>query len=150
MSEETIRTLIETIDSFMTSNLPDTLYELVLRRLELLGYTATETDALAIAFSVQKAEFNIKNECNISEIPEELHHTLCDMSCGDFLAVKYHTGQLNLAELDLEGAISSISEGNVSITFDKSTTDEGKFNALVSALSTFGRGNVACYRRFKW
>ena len=55
MSEETIRTLIDTINSFMTSNLPDALFELVLRRLGLLGYTVTEADALAIAFSVQKA-----------------------------------------------------------------------------------------------
>jgi hypothetical protein len=122
----------------------------MLRRLVSFGYTLTGADALAIAFSVQKAELNIKNDCNISEIPEELYHTLSDMACGDFLAVKYQTGKLNLADLDLAGAVTSISEGDVSITFDKATTDEGKFNALVSALSTAGRGNLACYRRFKW
>ena len=76
--------------------------------------------------------------------------TLCDMACGDFLAVKYQTGKLDIAGLDLTGALTSISEGDVSLTFDKSTTDEGKFTALVSALSNAGRGNLECYRQFKW
>lgn len=148
MNDEIIRTLTDLINSFMTSNLPDTFYELVLRRLDSFGYKVTEEDAFGIAFSVQKSETNIKNDCNITEIPEGLQQTLCDMSCSDFLSVKYRTGKLNLSDLDLDGAISSVSEGDTSISFDKSTTDEGKFNALVSTLSE--RGNLACYRRFKW
>lgn len=148
MSEETIRALIDTIASYMTSNLPDTFYELMLRRLESFGYVVTEADAFGIAFSVQKSELNIRNDCNITEIPEGLYPTLCNMACGDFLVVKYQTGKLALADLDLDGAIASVSEGDTSISFDKSTTDEGKFNALISALSE--RGNLACYRRFKW
>ena len=150
MTNEIIRTLIDTINSFMTSNLPDAFFEMVLRRLDLFGYEVKEADAFAIAFSVQKSEINIKNDCNITEIPEGLYPTLCDMACGDFLSTKYQTGKLNLSDIDLGGAIASVSEGDISISFDKSTTDEGKFNALVSALSTAGRGNLACYRRFKW
>ena len=150
MTDEIIRTLIDTITSYMTSDLPDTLYELVLRRLDAFGYTVTEADAFGIAFSVQKSELNIRNDCNITEIPKELYPTLCDMACGDFLFEKYKTGKLKLTDLDLDGAIASVSAGDTSISFDKSTTDEGKFNALVSALSTAGRGNLACYRRFKW
>lgn len=150
MTDEIIRTLIDTINSYMTSSLPDALYELVLRRLDDFGYEVTEADAFGIAFSVQKSEINIKNDCNITEIPEGLYHTLCDRACGDFLSVKYQTGKLNLAELDLDAAIASVSEGDTSITFDKTTTDEGKFNVLVSALSASGRGNLACYRSFKW
>ncbi len=148
MTDEIIRTLIDTINSFMTSDLPDAFFEMVLRRLDSFGYEVTEADAFGIAFSVQKSEMNIKNDCNITEIPEGLYRTLCDMSCGDFLAVKYQTGKLALTDLDLDGAIASVSEGDTSISFDKSTTDEGKFHALVSALSE--RGNLACYRRFKW
>ena len=150
MNEEIIRTLIDAINAYMTSSLPDTLYELALRRLDSFGYKVTEADAFGIAFSVQKSELNIRNDCNISVIPEELYPTLCDRVCGDFLQVKYQTGKLNIADLDLDGAIASISEGDTSISFDKSTTDEGKFNALVSALSTSGRGNLACYRRIRW
>ena len=150
MSDETIRTLIDTINSFMASDLPDTFFEMLLRRLDAYGCEITELDAFGVAFSVQKSEINIKNDCNIAEIPEGLYHTLCDRVCGDFLSVKYQTGKLNLSGLDLDGAIASISEGDVSISFDKTTTDEGKFNALVSALSASGRGNLACYRKFKW
>lgn len=150
MSEETIRTLIDTINSYMTSNLPDALFEMILRRLESFGYEVTEADTFGIAFSVQKSESNIRIDCNITEIPEGLYPTLRDMVCGDFLAVKYQTGKLALTDLDLDGAIASVSEGDTSISFDKSTTDEGKFNTLISVLSTAGRGNLACYRRFKW
>ena len=150
MNDEIIRTLIDSINAYMTSNLPDAFYELVLRRLETFGYVVTEADAFGVAFSVQKSELNIRNDCNITEIPEELFPTLCDMTCGDFLATKYRLGKLNLSDLDLGGAITSVSEGDTSITFDKSTTDEGKFNTLVAALSDSGRGNLECYRRFKW
>ncbi len=150
MNEEIIRTLIDAINAYMTSSLPDALFELVLRRLETFGYEVTEADAFAIAFSVQKSELNIRHDCNITEIPEELFPTLCDMACGDFLSAKYRVGQLNLSDLDLGGAITSVSEGDTSISFDKSTTDEGKFAALVSALSDSGRGNLECYRKFKW
>lgn len=150
MSDETIRALIDTITAYMTSNLPDTLYELVLRRLETFGYVVTEADAFAIAFSVQKSELNIRNDCNITEIPEELFPTLCDMACGDFLAVKYQTGKLDIEGLDLDGALASVSEGDVSISFDKSTTGDGKFTALLFALSDAGRGNLECYRKIKW
>lgn len=150
MSEEIIRTLIDAINAYMTSSLPDALIELVLRRLDSFGYEVKEADAFGIAFSVQKSELNIRNDCNITVIPEELFPTLCDMACGDFLQVKYQTGKLALTDIDLDGAIASISEGDTSISFDRSTTDEGKFNALVSALSTSGRGNLACYRRIRW
>lgn len=150
MNEEIIRALIDAINAYMTSGLPDTFYELVFRRLETFGYTATEADAFGVAFSVQKVELNIRNDCNITKIPEALFPTLCDMACGDFLAVKYQTGKLNLSGLDLDGAIASISEGDTSISFDKSTTDEGKFAALIYALSDSGRGNLECYRRIKW
>jgi hypothetical protein len=150
MSEEIIRALIDAINAYMTSSLPDTFYELVFRRLETFGYTVTEADAFGIAFSAQKSELNIRNDCNITEIPAELFPTLCDMACGDFLSAKYRTGRLNLADLDLTGALASVSEGDVSLTFDKSTTDEGKFNTLITVLSDSGRGNLECYRKFKW
>ena len=150
MSEETIRALIDLITAYMTSNLPDAFYELVLRRLETFGYVATEADAFGIAFSVQKSELNIRNDCNITEIPEELFPTLCDMACADFLAVKYQTGKLDIEGLDLDGALASVSEGDVSISFDKSTTGDGKFASLLSALSDAGRGNLECYRRIRW
>jgi hypothetical protein len=116
MNEEIIRTLIETINAYMTSNLPETVFEMVLRRLETFGYEVTEADAFGIAFSVQKSELNIRNDCNITEIPAELFPTLCDMACGDFLSVEYRTGRLNLANLDLTGALASGSEGDGSLT----------------------------------
>ena len=150
MNEEIIRTLIDTINAYMTSSLPDAVFEMVFRRLETFGYEVAEADAFGIAFSVQKSELNIKNDCNVAEVPKELYTTLCDMACADFLAVKYQTGKLVLTDINLDGAIASVSAGDTSISFDNGTSDESKFSALVSTLSASGRGNLECYRQIKW
>ena len=150
MNEENIRTLIETINSFMTSDLPDAVFVLVLRRLESFGYIATEEDAFGVAFSVQKSEINIKHDCNISEIPEGLYQTLCDMACADFLLVKSKTGKLDVAALNIQGALASVSLGDISVSFDNAVASGTNFDALISALSTSGRGDLECYRRIKW
>lgn len=150
MSEETRTVLIRNIKACAATGLPDAFIELLLGRLASFGYEVQETDAFTIGYSMQKSETYIKNECNLSIIPEGLYLTLCDMSCGEFLSTKSRTGQLNIAGLNLDGAIASISEGDTSVSFDNATTDEGKFSMLLATLFNAGRGNLACYRKFRW
>ena len=113
MNEEIIRTLIDEINAFMTSNLPDVLFEMVLRRLDSFGYNLTEEDAFGIAFSVQKSEINIMNDCNIEEVPVNLFQTLCDMACGDFLSTKYRTGKLDIAYQEMSYEFKVMKRMNV-------------------------------------
>ena len=146
LTDETISTLTEAVNKIIESSLT----EPVLKRLDSFGYEPTENDAFVIGFSVQKVENSIKNDCNVSEIPEGLMNIAVDMVCGEVLSTKYRTGQLELSSLDLDGAISSVTVGGATVSFDKGTSDVGKFDTLVSLLVNSGRGEFTCYRKIRF
>ena len=146
LSSEAISTLTTEITKIYESSLT----ELVLKRLDSFGYAATEEDAFRVAFSVQKVENSIKNDCNISDIPESLVNVAVNMVCGEFLNVQYRTGRLTLDNLDLDGAIASVSAGDTSVSFDNNTSDESKFITLLEIMQNNGRGEFVCYRKIRW
>lgn len=123
----------------------------VLNRLESLGYTIKETDSWMISFSVQKVENTIKNDCNVSSVPDGLYSVATDMICGEFLFAKKQTGQLE--DFNLEAALKSVQAGDTTVTYaigDASMTPEQRLNSLISYLMTKGKGEFACYRKIKW
>lgn len=146
LTDETISTLTEAIGKIIESSLTES----VLKRLDSFGYTLSEADVYAIAFCVQKVEDSVKNDCNVSEIPEGLMNIAVDMVCGEMLGTLYRTGKLSLDALDLDGAIASVSAGDTSVSFDSAMSDDGKFTTLVQSLQGAGRGEFACYRKIKW
>ena len=122
----------------------------IINRLTSIGYTPNDMDAWEISFAMMNVENHIKNSCNTTSIPEGLQNTAVDMICGQFLKVRKDSGRLQVADLDLSGAITSITEGDVSITFDSNETDEQKLNHLISYLTTKGEGEFVCYRQLRW
>lgn len=126
------------------------LQEKVRERLRSLGCEVTDTDDVSLTFVISMTEQSIKNQCNLSEVPEELHYVLIDWACGEFLATKYGSGQLDLETLDLNGALASISEGDVSLSFDNSVSDEVKMQTLIAALKCTGKDELVCFRRLRW
>lgn len=146
LSSDYISTLAEAINQ----NIESSLTESVLKRLDSLGYEPMQKDVFAIGFSVQRVENIIKNDCNITEIPEGLVCHAVDMVCGDFLSNMYRTGQLELSSLDLDGALASVTVGGASVSFENGTSDGSKFNTLISELIGSGRGEFACYRTIRW
>lgn len=146
LTDETISTLTESITKVYESDLT----ELVLKRLDSFGYVTTMSDAFCIGFGVQKVENSIKNDCNVTEVPEGLRNIAVDMVCGEVLDVLYRSGKLSLDELDLDGAVASVSAGDTSVSFDNTTSDVGKFTTLLQSLQNNGRGDFACYRMLKW
>lgn len=140
----------QSIITALKSSLDETLIEMVLKRLDSFGYTVEDSDAWMIGFAMKKVENTILNECNISEIPDGLNHTAVDMACGEFLLGKKQTGQLELGELDLNGAIKSIKEGDTQVTMDESESDSDKVDSLINYLMNNGRGDLVCFRRIRW
>lgn len=122
----------------------------VLNRLTSFGYSPKEEDTWELSFVMSSVENHIKNSCNTSSIPEGLLNVAVDMTCGEFLMNRKNTGRLDISDLDLSGAITSLSEGDTSVSFDANSTDEGKFNQLISYLLTKGKGDFVCYRQLKW
>ena len=132
------------------TSLSEPFCEMVLKRLVSFGYFLKEDDSWELSFVMTSVENQIKNSCNTTSIPEGLIHVAADMTCGEFLMNRKNSGRLELGELDLAGAITSISEGDVSISFDANSTDEVKFNQLVNYLMTKGKGDFVCFRKLRW
>ena len=141
--------LILTITTNSTS-LTEPFFEAVLKRLVSFGYELKEEDAWSVAYSTQKVENRIRNSCNIHVIPDGLYNVAVDMVCGEFLLFKKQTGKLQLADLDLNGAITQIHEGDVTIAFASGMSDEEKFNSFLNYLLHSGEGDFVCYRRLSW
>lgn len=147
LTDETKQVVITALD---TTSLSESFIEAVLNRLDSFGYEIKESDAWMIGFAMQKVESTIRNECNISEIPDGLFHIAVDMVCGEFLLAKKQTGQLELGDLDLTGAISSIKEGDTQVNFNGDESDSDKVDSLLNYLLNNGKGELVCYRKIRW
>lgn len=127
--------------------------DLIKNRLQNIGYEVTENDDFIIKFLIEKVETIIKNNCNISTIPEDLNPIAVDMVIGYFLKEKKSTAIDTLLGLDLTQAVQSIKEGDTSITFaigNGNETPEQKLNSLINHLIYDSEKMLVSYRCFKW
>lgn len=142
--------IISKVKSLVGNNFSKDFCEAVLNRIQSFGCKITENDAIPLCFAMEKVRNHINNSCNVTSVPDGLFHIAVDMSCGEFLFAKKQTGQLEIADLDLAGAITSISEGDTSVSFNSDSTDESRFNQLLNYLLHNGEGEFVCYRKLKW
>lgn len=149
MNEE-LQTVMIKIQSILNDTSFDKLIEVVLKRLVSFGYTPTKDDDFSIAFGIQKVQSHIQNVTNQEIVPEGLFEVATDMVCGEFLNVKYLSGKLEMDNLDFEGIVKSVTEGDTSVTFEVSGQDEDKFRKLIAWLMD-GKGcDLLCYRKMRW
>ncbi|HFQ7707451.1 TPA: hypothetical protein ACHS7H_003943 [Clostridioides difficile] len=112
------------------------------KRLESFGYILKDGDKWLIGFVREKIENIIKLDCNIGEIPKELHNIEVDMIVGEFLFTKKNMGQLDIESLNFEAVEKSISEGDTKVDFaigSGSQTPEQRFDSLVAYLILMAR-----------
>ena len=121
----------------------------ILERLEGFGYIVNMGDTLILKLLCEKVENHIKNLCNISTIPEGLKTVYVDMVCGDFLNEKYKLNQLGDC-FDVDEAITSVSMGDVSVSYDKNSSNSSKIQALIDELKNSRIGDLVCYRKIRW
>lgn len=116
----------------------------VKKRLQALGFIVADTDNWILNFCIDKVTNHIKNSCNISVVPKELHEIAVDMVCSEFLAGKLQSGQLAYDQ-----AVKRIKEGDTDIEYVAGLSDIELLNVLIAHL----RGNEAdliAYRRLTW
>ena len=142
--------LANILNIMVNTSLSESFYESVLKRLVSFGYNLEEDDAWVICFTMQKVENHIKNSCNTTSVPDGLFNVAVDMVCGEFLFAKKQIGKLTFENLDLDGAIESIKEGDVTIQFANGMSDEEKFNLFLNYLIHNGEGDFVCYRKLQW
>lgn len=129
------------------------MLERIKERLQSLGYTVKDSDDIAINFAMQKVENTIKNDCNISDIPDGLMNIAIDMVVGEFLMSKKTFAPNDLLKFNLDAAIKQIQEGDTNISFavgEGSKTDEQRLDSFIDYLLNYGRDEFITYRRFRW
>ena len=108
----------------------------VLLRLGALGVTVsndpTSTDMYLLKFAVNKTTDHIKNQTNLSAVPEGLTHIAIDMAVGEFLYAKKSMGLLDVSSLDFSTAAKRVKDVDTDVEFlsDVKSTPEANFNAF--------------------
>ena len=64
------------------------MLDMVKARLQSFGYEIKDGDETILNFCIQKVESSIKNDCNVSSIPDGLVCIAVDMAVGEFLTAK--------------------------------------------------------------
>ncbi len=122
-------------------------------RLKSFRYLLKDGDEAILAFSLQKVENTIKNDCNVSSVPEGLASIAIDMTVGEFLTVKKVFAPGDIAGLDLDYAVKQIQVGDTTTAFaigEGNLTPEQRLNNFLSYLLTHGRDEFSCYRKLRW
>ena len=120
-------------------------------RLAALGYAVQGADEALLGFALDKAVGSIKNDCNLADLPEGLQRIAVEWAAGEFLQAKKAFAPDDLA--GLEAAVKQIQAGDTSVVFaagEGSQTPEQRLNGLINYLLSYGRSELACYRRLRW
>lgn len=123
------------------------------KRLESFGYVIKTEDKAMLDFAVEKASNTVKNDCNVSEVPEGLVNIAVDMAVGEFLTVKKVFSPSDIAGLDLDYAVKQVQAGDTNTVFavgDGSRTPEQRLDDFINCLLSYGRREFDCYRKIRW
>ena len=105
------------------------VYEAVVDRLAMLGYTVTDADETGLKYTIRKCEAELLANINHRKLPPPLFYTLVDMVAGHFLFDKKAAGGLDgLEGFDFNAPAKSITEGDISVTFATVTVRQGVLN----------------------
>lgn len=127
-----------------------TMYEAVVSRLAMLGYTVTDNDETGLNFLIDKCEKDILADINQRVLPDGLFYVHVDMVAGQFLYDKKAAGGLDgLEGFDFSAPVKSITEGDVAITFAGASA-EARFDALLAGLMHPPKSTLAAFRRMRW
>lgn len=131
----------------------DLLFDRAVDRLRAFGYAVKAEDKPLLGFAVGKVSDSIRNECNVSEIPDGLLNAASDMAAGEFLMAKKAFAPADIAGINLEAAVRQVQVGDTSTVFavgDGCLTDEQRLDLLIRRLLDYGRSELACYRKIRW
>lgn len=130
-----------------------TVYEAVVARLAMLGYTVTDDDKTGLEYTIHKCEAELLANINHRKLPPPLFYTLVDMVAGQYLYDKKAAGGLGEG-FDFNAPAKSITEGDISVTFagasDGASNAESRFDAMLAQLMHPAESTLAAFRRLRW
>lgn len=130
------------------------VYDTVVFRLAMLGYTATEDDKPALEYLIAKCRAELLTNINREEVPDGLFYTLADMVAGSFLHEKLAAGCLEIEGVDFSQQPKSITEGEVKVDFagvsDGVSSAEARFRSKLDAMTRPPESVLRAFRRLRW
>lgn len=120
----------------------------IITRLQDLGYTTSDTDSNIIKVLLSDVREYILNYCNLDDMPNKLINTYYNIVCGKFLKQKLANGTLQGITGLQEGNISSISEGDVSISYNKDNSAIAQLNTVIAVLTD--ESMLKKFRKLRW
>lgn len=143
---ESFVTMAEASTSFSASFLQD-----VVDLVTAMGYTLTTGDDYLLSFSAGYVEQEIKNACNVPEVPEGLYKVAMGLILSRFLTTKKAKHEVDASTLDFSPMLKELSEGDTKQVWDTSSgsSAEQRLDLFIAALEN-GRNQFITYRRLKW
>lgn len=118
----------------------------VANKLKLLGYNILDGENEILEILIDEVRDYILNYCNIKEVPAELNSVWTNLVCQKYLQNKLALGDMEGVE---NGNISSISEGETSISYDNSNSSVARMQKLIDKLGKV-ENQLVGFRKVKW
>lgn len=119
----------------------------VIELLKSFGVEVAEDD-FSLLFSIQSITQDILNFCNLKELPKELEHVVERRVVANLLNLKLQAS--GEGSIEVEKGIKSITEGDVSVSYDTSL-DKGVLIArFIKDNLKYGMDNLYSFRDFRW
>lgn len=140
-------TMAEDSTSFSASFLQE-----VVDLISAMGITLTDGDDYLLSFSAGYVEQEIKNACNVAEVPEGLYKVAVGLIVSRFLtAKKAKFTEDEVASMDFTPMLKELSEGDTKQVWDTGSGSSAmqRLDLFIAALES-GRSQFITYRRLKW
>lgn len=119
----------------------------VIELLKPFGVEVAEDD-FTLLFLIQSITQDILNYCNLKELPKELEHVVVRRVVANLLNSKLQTS--GEGSIEVEKGIKSITEGDVSVSYDTSLDKGVLISRFIKDNLSYGMDNLYSFRDFRW
>lgn len=116
--------------------------DLAKKRLTDLGEENIQEELLL--FFVDKTLSYVKNTTGIEALPDIIEPFLVDMIAGEYLK------EDNVRFTPVESSVKSITEGDISVTYQDYSQEKKDFDLMVDSFISAGKEMIRCLNTVKW
>lgn len=111
----------------------------------ITGYKVLESDNSLLEFLLSSEKQHILNDCNLSNLPNELLHVLRERTVGRFISLKTK----DILGSDNLNVVTRIQEGDTTVDIGGVSIEE-RLSNLASIFLRSGERDIVCFRQIKW
>lgn len=112
---------------------------------QLTGYIVQSYDEPLLEFIYNSEQQHILNDCNVSELPEQLQYIVHERTIGQYIGMKL----TDILGADNLNVVTSIKEGDTTVEIGGISNEE-RLNSLTGHFMRSRGRDIACFRRLKW